>query len=327
MNKTDLIKYTGDLSQVFYARRFTFDEGRARGMRGIDVNNGAGLSFTVLPDRAMDIGLLSYKGVNFSYITKAGLSAPWHYDDRGAEWLKTFNGGFLTTCGLIQAGAPCVSEGVELGLHGDISATQAEELCVETVLGDEPEILIKGKMRSGRLFGDNLWMTREYRIKAGGNRISIKDTIENRGDKSVPYMILYHFNIGYPLLDENTRFVTDSEYIRPRDDEAAKGIAWRSEFKKPQKGFSEQVFYYKSKGEKCFAGVYNPSLETGIKLYVKAEQLPNIIQWKNAGWGDYVMGIEPANCYPEGREKQKEYGLVYLDSGKTAVQDIEIEVE
>ena len=83
MNKNEIFRYTGDVSQVFYARPFTFDEGKARGMRGIEINNGSGLSFTVLPDRAMDIGLLSYKGVNFSYITKAGVTAPWYYDKRG----------------------------------------------------------------------------------------------------------------------------------------------------------------------------------------------------------------------------------------------------
>ena len=166
INKKDLYKYTGDLSQIFYARQFTFSEGRARGMRGVEVNNGSGLQFTVLPDRAMDIGLLSYKCINFSYITKAALSAPWYYDDKGLGWLNTFSGGFLTTCGLTQAGSPCISDGEELGQHGDISTVPAEELCVETILdGKQPEIVIRGKMRTGRLFGKNLWLYR--RIQSG----------------------------------------------------------------------------------------------------------------------------------------------------------------
>ncbi|MBN2883566.1 MAG: aldose 1-epimerase family protein [Clostridia bacterium] len=327
MEKNKLFEYTGDLSQIFYARPFTFSEGRANGMRGIEVSNGSGLQFTILPDRAMDIGLLSFRGVNFSYITKAGLSAPWHYDDRGLGWLKTFNGGFLTTCGLTQAGSPCTSDGENLGQHGDISAAQAEDMCIETNLdGDYPEIIIRGKMRSGVLFGRSLWLYREYRIKPGENKISMKDTVENRGESPQPYMILYHYNLGYPLLDETIDFQTNADYIRPRDAEAEKGIGWREGFIKPESGFREQVFYYKSSGDKCYAGIHNKRLDTGVKIYVKQDQLPNIIQWKNAGYGDYVMGIEPANCYPEGREKQREYGLEYISPMEKKIQEIIIEV-
>ena len=112
----------------------------------------------------------------------------------------------------------------------------------------------------------------------------------------------------------------------PRDAEAEKGISWRAGFQKPEAGFKEQVFYYEASGEKCHAGIYNKKLKTGVKIHINSEQLPNIIQWKNAGMGDYVMGIEPANCFPEGREKQKEYGLEYIDSMEKKTQDICIEV-
>lgn len=327
MNKNEIFRYTGDVSQVFYARPFTFDEGKARGMRGIEINNGSGLSFTVLPDRAMDIGLLSYKGVNFSYITKSGVTAPWYYDKRGLEWLNTFNGGFLTTCGLTQAGSPSFSDGEELGQHGDISTTQAENLCIDIDLdGEVPELIIKGSLRTGRLFGRNIWLHREYRIKYGENKIYMKDVVENRGDAMAPYMILYHYNLGYPLLDENIHYETNARYLRPRDTEAEKGVDWRTGFRKPEAGFKEQVFYYESVGDGCYAGIFNKKLDTGVRIFVNAKQLPNIIQWKNAGFGDYVMGIEPANCFPEGREKQKEYGLQFIDSLESKIQEITVEV-
>ena len=134
MKKQDIYKYTGDIAQVFYAKQYTFSEGRAKGIKAVDVNNGSGLLFTVLADRAMDISLLSFKGVNFSYITSAGVSSPAYYDDKDLGWLKTFTAGFLTTCGLTQAGSPCESDGEALGQHGDISTVPAEEFCVETDL-------------------------------------------------------------------------------------------------------------------------------------------------------------------------------------------------
>ena len=64
----------------------------------------------------------------------------------------------------------------------------------------------------------------------------------------------------------------------------------------------------------------------GVNIHVKPEQLPNIIQWKNAGFGDYVMGIEPANCYPEGRSKQREYGIEEISPQETKLQEICIEI-
>ncbi len=330
ISKNDIFKYTGDVAQVFGAKQYIFAEGRARGMRGVDVNNGSGLMFTLLPDRAMDISLLSYKGVNFSYITKAGLVAPEYYDDKGLGWLKTFTAGFLTTCGLTQAGSPCESDGESLGQHGDISTVPAEEFCVETDLdADVPELRISGRLRTGRIFGDNIWVKREMKVRYGENRIYINDTVENRSGEKRPYMVLYHFNLGYPLLDEHSEFVTNAEYIRPRDSEAVKGESWRVGFKKPENGFKEQVFYYDSKaesGKTCYAGIHNSKLKMGVNIHVKPEQLPKIIQWKTAAYGDYAQGIEPANCYPEGREKQKEYGLEYIGPFETKTQEIYVEI-
>lgn len=330
LSKNEIYKYTGDVSQVFYARKFRFAGGKADGMLAVDINNGAGLQFTVLADRAMDIADLSYKGINFSYITKAGYAHPAYFDGRGDGFKKTFTGGFLTTCGMTQAGAPCESDGEELGLHGHLSSLPAEDFCCEVDMDkDVPEIVLKGKMRYAYLFGYNLWLTREIRVRYGENRIYIKDIAENRDGNPAPYMMLYHFNMGYSLLDENAVFQTSAQFLRSRDDEARKGESKRAEFQKPELNFKEQVFYYKSaaaENGKCFSGLYNEKLKTGLKIWIDPAQLPNVVQWKNPGYSDYVMGIEPANCFPEGREKQKEYGLEHIPPYESRRQDLEIEV-
>ena len=100
LSKKEMYRYAGDLSQLFYARQYRLVGGRADGMRAVDVNNGAGLEFTVYVDRAMDIGRFSIHGDNCAYLSKAGMAAPAYYDDKMGGWLKTFNGGLLTTCGL-----------------------------------------------------------------------------------------------------------------------------------------------------------------------------------------------------------------------------------
>ena len=328
--KSKLFQYVGDISQVFYAKTYRFEGGKADGMRAVDISNGTGLSFTVYLDRAMDIGHLSYKGYNTSFISKCGVSSAKGFDGKGLGWLKTFTAGFLTTCGLTQVGSPCVSDGEELGLHGVITSIPAEEVSVNVNLDCEiPEIIIKGKMRQAVIFGENIWLTREIKVLYGKNRIYINDTVENRGDSTRPYMILYHFNMGYPLLDENVEITTSAEYLRPRDEEAKKGEATRTCSQIPVAGYSEQVFYYKSKAvddKGSYAGIYNKKLGFGVKIWSKPDQLPNLVHWKNMGYGDYVMGLEPGNCFPEGREKQKEVGLETLEPMETAVQNLVVEI-
>lgn len=73
--KRGLLKFVGDFSQVFGTKDYTLNGGKAQDIRVIDIKNGSGLEFTILPDRGMDIAWLSYKGINISYISKTGIVA------------------------------------------------------------------------------------------------------------------------------------------------------------------------------------------------------------------------------------------------------------
>ena len=65
------------------------------------------------------------------------------------------------------------------------------------------------------------------------------------------------------------------------------------------------------------AGVFHPGNHTGLLLRYDTEALPYFTQWKMMGVRDYVMGLEPGNCNPEGRKAWKEQGkLEYLQPGE-----------
>lgn len=89
--KKELLKGCGNINQLAGIRRFTFSEGRAKGVEAVEVNNGNGLNFTVLLDRNMDIAWCSYKGVNLSYITSNSVISPYYFDRRRNEWLRSFS--------------------------------------------------------------------------------------------------------------------------------------------------------------------------------------------------------------------------------------------
>ena len=98
-------RYTGDISQVFNAKTFRYETGRARGVLASQINNGGGLDVTVLADRCMDMAHVLYKGINISYINSCGITHPAYYEAEGENWLRGFSAGLLTTCGLTHFGA------------------------------------------------------------------------------------------------------------------------------------------------------------------------------------------------------------------------------
>jgi hypothetical protein len=49
----------------------------------------------------------------------------------------------------------------------------------------------------------------------GGTEIRLADTVVNAGFDRTPHMFLYHVNVGWPLLDEGTRYDTRFRFSRP----------------------------------------------------------------------------------------------------------------
>ena len=313
--KSELTKRVGDMTQIAGAVEKVLSSGKGRGTRIIDVTNGSGLCFSVVVDRGMDISHAEYKSVPFGFISKTGMVSPAHYDE--PKFLDSFTAGLLTTCGLTYMGAACVDEGKALGLHGPIGNTPAYDVAVRQEWeGDDYVIAIRGKLREARVFAQHIVLTREIKIKLGENKIHIHDSIENCGGDAQPYMVLYHYNFGFPLLSEDTQLRTNCPYNRPRDAEAVKGKDIYARFDVPVHGYAEQVFYFDAVPE-AQAGLYNPSLGFGVKLSFDGKALPKLIEWKQIGEGDYVVGLEPATWYPEGRAKAREQGeLDWIQPGE-----------
>jgi len=82
MNKRELLRHIGSVEQIGGIRDVTYNDGRAKGVRAIEVSTGD-LTFTVLPDRCMDIAQASFKGKAFSWISKTGVVAPQYYEKDG----------------------------------------------------------------------------------------------------------------------------------------------------------------------------------------------------------------------------------------------------
>ena len=327
-SRSELLAHVGDLSQLAGIRLGEWGDGVERGVRVADVRAGSGLEFTVLLDRGMDLGPASYRGLPLAWISPTGFAHSAYLDPIGIRWLRTFGGGLMTGCGLTYLGAPSEDEGEALGLHGRLSHLPARRVKVgEEWQGDECVFWVEAEMRQARVFGENLRLTRRISTGLGSSQILIQDRVENLGTTTSPLMILYHINLGFPLLDETCYLMAEPHPVQPRD-AAAAGLSDWMRFQPPTQGYGEQVFYHDLPADnQGWAGLtlVNPTRDLSLSVRFQKATLPNLVQWKMMGHGVYVLGLEPANCLIEGRNKERERGtLQFLEPGEC--RDLQVEI-
>jgi hypothetical protein len=330
--KAEILRRVGQMDQLAGIRFLESADGKARGCRMLEVWTGSGLRFTVNADRALDISSCFFNELPIAWRSPAGDVHPAYYEPQGLGWLRSFPGGLLATCGLDQFGLPSQVGGAEFGLHGRISNSPTSQLSYRTFwTGDEYELEIIGETRQATLFGENLVMRRRITTTLGSKSIHLDDVITNEGFEAAPHMLLYHFNLGFPLVSEHTHLQLRSEKTLPRDAVAESGLAEWDRFQSPTQGFQEQVFiHYPVADEKgnTIVELTNLQINFGLRWTYKTNNLPYLMEWKMMGEGAYVVGIEPANCNGlGGRSVTAETGqLPLLEPGENRAYHIDLEI-
>lgn len=327
--RQEILRYVSDVAHLGEVRLHVLDDGSERGVRVAQFRTGSGLAFDVLLDRGMDIGEASHNGRPIGWRSAVGHPHPAYFHAHGIEgFLQAFHGGLLVGCGLENVGSPSEDAGETLPLHGTLSNTPASHVGYGGEwVGDEYRLWVEGQMRQARVFGANLLLRRRIESRLGGNVISVEDTIENQGGASTPYQILYHCNFGFPLLGPESELWTDSR-VQPRDEEARKGLDNYHRFEPPQDSYREQVFYHFPRGDAegyGRAALINKPLGLGAYVRFRLAELPRLIEWKMMQRGMYVLGLEPANCWVEGRARDRERGILrFLEPGERV--DLRLEI-
>ncbi len=303
----EMLEYVGNMDQLLEVKNFRYAGGRADGVRATQVTNQNGLQFTVTADRCMDISSLRYKGINISYINQCGVVSPQYFEHEENGWLRSFTAGFLTTCGLDNVGSPCEENSIKYGLHGRISHIPAEEYCARTEFIDgERQAVISGEIRQGVLFGEKLTLKREIRAYQREDTIEITDEIRNTGFREEEFMVLYHFNIGYPFLDKECELFIDNTSVlsRNKHSEAYKDEMYR--ITKPN-DLEEMCYYHKMNDRRgvSAAGVYQAKYQVGFIIYYENRILDHFVQWKNLSKGQYVLGLEPGSNFVDGKKAER----------------------
>lgn len=315
-------EYVGHDDQVMSVYRGTFTEGKARGVRFVYVNNGSGLEATVLLDRCLDIYQVRFDGRNCGFINPCGVVHPSYYSHSDEGWIDTFTAGFLTTCGLTYTGLGVEDDGLRTTLHGVIgNMPVAWSSIVRESIGGVPQVKISGEVHEN-LDGRNMCLRRELTICHRKNEIALRDVVVNRAFEPAPHMIVYHCNLGYPLLSEKAEIVLQSRGVRGRTTWAQQNLKTWNKILPPQENFEEMCFYHDvAKDERGFAraGLKNSAEGIGLEVEYDTHTLDQFVQWNMFKRGEYVLGIEPCNATIDGRADARNNGtLKYLDPGESS---------
>lgn len=318
LSEADLRERVGTLAQVVRVDSLVEVEGPARGARRLRLVNGGGLEAEIHPDRALDLGRVTVDGIPISWISSTGITAPEFSEPEGYGWLRTFGGGLLATCGLDTFGPPSDDAGQRLGQHGRIGSVPAQVTRSEATADG---VVIEGTIRQTSVFGENLVLHRRISSAAGSDTITVEDVVTNEGFAQTPHMILYHANLGWPLLDEDAVVDIPSHTVTHRDSDAEPGLdRWQS-FDAPIAGFREQVYRHDFADDTdVLVKVTNDRLGVEFSLGFSSSALPHLYQWKMTGQGHYVLGVEPSNS-PNvfGRAAARDAGeLTFLAPGESA---------
>ena len=330
--RADLLERVGDISQLGGARLVHLAEGPETGVAVAELRTGSGLNFSVLPGRGMDLGLADYRGLSLCWRSPTGEMAAPFYEPAGQGWLRGFHGGLMATCGFTTAGWASTDQGVDLPLHGRVSYLVARNVHLDGEWqGDDYVMWVQGRTRETVVFGEDVRLTRRVWARLGESRLYIDDTIENLGHSSVPHMLAYHFNIGFPILSENSRLKTSAQQVEPMTPDFAHGLERHAEYAAPHPDWRTVVFVHRpvaSEDGWAETRLENPSVGLAVSIKQRPEQLPFLWQWKQLLPGSYVTGLEPANCFGKGRADDRERGtLQFLGPGETRTYNVQFAVE
>ena len=315
------------------------DNGPGRGTRIAWVNTGTGLRYKLVIDRAMDIADAFFNQHSLAWLSHEGVTFPQPFSDRGADWLRTFGGGLLTTCGLTHVGGPETDEHGKRGLHDRISNIPAELLAIKQPdpANGRLDMSISGRMLQTQVFGPTLELKRTISGTLGQATITLRDEVTNRGNTEAPHMLLYHVNFGWPLVDEDTRIECDGEWQSRGGEQDNQMFRDDNDFRtcpaprEDHRGGGEAAAFIRPVADAqgwCTGSIRNERLGIATTLRFGQDQLPWLTNWQHWAPGEYVTALEPGTHPPIGQAKAREQDtLIKLAPGETRTYDLKIEIQ
>ncbi len=251
-------------------------------------------------------------------------------EQSGLGWLDGFDE-LLVRCGARSFGAPDFDAQGNLlfGLHGRVGNLPARNL---QVVVDEAHslLVVQAEIHETRFLQYNLRLQVQYAFALGEPVIDVRDRLTNASDTPTTAQMLYHINVGDPILGKGARMHLPNPLIVARNEHAASDLADWAVYREPTAGYEEQVYFSAAKAVDdgwAEALLESADGETAFSVRYKPETLPFFTQWKNTvGANDgYVTGLEPGTGFPNPRSFEEEKSrLVQLEPGQEIAFDLQL---
>ncbi len=332
-SRRDLAAHAGQLAQFAGVRLMILENGLERGVRMLEFRTGTGLRFTVMVDRGMDLAECEHNGRAMGWVSPTGFRNAALTDvesEGGLGWLRSFSG-LLSTCGIdhilgmVEEDADHYNypfrKKISHSLHGRIAVIPAHLTGYgESWDGDECTLYAEGTIKQSTVFGEDLHLVRRIEAKVGSNEIVLKDRVVNRGFYRTPHMLLYHIDLGHPLLSEGSRYIAPVKDVvwaaHAGADYRKQGVTYKK-MAGPRDGYREQVWQFEmgaDKDGKVPVALVNDTLGLGLMVETNKAEFPCQMQWQNFQAGMYTVGIEPLTNHVLGRVYAKEKDeLIWLE--------------
>lgn len=326
---------SGALSQFAGVRLMTLEDGVERGVRMLEFRTGTGLRFTALVDRALDLADCEYKGQAIGWHSPSGFRHPGLHEPEGEDglgWMRSFSG-LLVTCGLdhtlFMNEVPADNyvyaprQTVKHGLHGRVGTIPARLSGYgERWERDRCFLWAEGIVQQATVFGEDLHLIRRIEAEVGTNEIRLTDRVVNHGFYKTPHMLMYHINVGYPVLDEGSRYLAPIRDVvwaaHAGENYRRQHVGYRTA-PAPKLDFHEQVWQHETAADEdgeVPVALVNDALGLGIEITTRKAQFPCQFEWQNFQAGQYVMGLEPSTNHVLGNLAARERGeMIWLQHG------------
>ncbi len=245
--------------QTMAADLITRGDGWERGVRSVLLQNDR-IAIEVVVDRALDVASARIRQIPIGWRSPTDIVAPWFVENAGFGPHRGFFGGLLTTCGLDHIGRPTERSAQPFGyaarstdsfpMHGRISGTPARLSGYGVRERDgKLEAFVEGLVTQVAVFGEHLTLRRRISITYASALIRIEDEVENNGYASSPLAVMYHVNIGWPVVAPGARVKVGGRLLRGDEDFAA--------VRGPLAGRPERVWFFEAGAGA--AGIANPN--------------------------------------------------------------------
>ncbi len=317
-------------SQDWSVARRTLQGGLAHGVDVIDLCSGP-LTVSVLPTRGM--GLWRASTARWTAGWNAPVKQPVHpafvnlKSRNGLGWLDGFQE-LLCRCGLSFNGPPGTDDDAvspiesEITLHGRIANIPAHRVTLALDSNGPGSITLTGEMDEATLFGPQLRLTSAITLAPGSARFEIMDQVQNLSSRPGELQLLYHTNIGPPVLEGGASFLAPIKTVAPRDGRAAEDIASYQSYLPPTPGYTEQAYFFELIADDSGmvpALLHNAAGDLGFLIEFEQASLPCFTLWKctQPESDGYVTGLEPGTNYPNFKSHERKAGrVVTLEPGE-----------